>query len=243
MIGRILFIAGAVAADARRRKIIWVVVFFAAIMAAAIPSLPSYGAGVVEAVFREVALTLTYAATMVVTLALAANRIPSEIERRTIYGLLTRSVRRWEYVVGTWLGIVLTVAAVVAAFCAIIVAVGWIAYGEPMLVLAQGGLAIWMEAAVVAAFCVTISSVSGPVIVSVAALTFLFITHVRSSLLAPDTIAWRLYPSLDAFNVIAPVAHGSGVGVSYVASMAAVLIGWAGALLVISVMLFGRRDL
>lgn len=243
MIGRILSIAGAVAADARRRKIVWVVVFFAAVMAAAIPSLPSYGAGVVEAVFREVALTLTYVATMVVTLALAANRIPAEIERRTIYGLLTRSVRRWEYIVGTWLGIVLTLAAVVAAFCVIVVAVGWIAYGELMLVLLQGGLAIWMEAAVVAAFCVAVSSVSGPVIVSVAALTFLFITHARSSLLVPGTIAWRLYPSLDAFNVIAPVAHGSGIGAGYVTSMSAVLIGWIGALLVISVMLFSRRDL
>ncbi len=243
MFGRVLAIAGAVAADARRRKVVWVVVLFAAVMAAAIPSLPSYGVGIVEAVFREVALTLTYIATMVVTLALAANRIPSEVERRTIYGVLSRDVRRWEYLVGTWAGIVFTMAVVVLSFILIVIAVGWIAYGEPMLVLFEGAVAIWMEAAVLAAFCVAVSSVAGPVVVSVAALAFLFIAHVRSSLLTPGTMLWRLYPSLDPFNVIAPVAHGSGIGFAYFASMTAVMVSWVGVLLVIAVALFNGRDL
>ena len=43
-------IATAVVADAARRKLVYVVVLFAVLMAAAIPMLPSYGQGVVEAV-------------------------------------------------------------------------------------------------------------------------------------------------------------------------------------------------
>ena len=59
---------------------------------------------------------LTYVATMVIALSLAAVRIPGEIERRTAYNVLARPVRRWEYVVGTWLGMFATIAGVVAAF-------------------------------------------------------------------------------------------------------------------------------
>jgi len=241
--GRVWALAASVFLDALRRKVVWVVVLFAAVMAAAIPALPSYGFGVVEAVYREVALALTYLATMVLTLSLAANRIPAEIERRTVYGVLVRSVRRWEYLLGTWLGIFVTVGAAVFAFTVVDVVVGWLAYGELMFRLAEGTFAILLEAGVVAAFCVAVSSVIGPVVVVVSALAFVFLAHTRSQLLVPEDILWRLYPSLDALNIINPVAHGGGVSVGYIFSMLLVFVGWTGILLLVSTALFSRRDL
>jgi hypothetical protein len=50
-------------------------------------------------------------------------------------------------------------------------------------------------------------------------------------------------PSLDAFNVVNPVAHGTGVPPLYLASMAAVFVGLAGVALTLGAFLFGRRDL
>lgn len=243
MTRRIWALGASVIMDAVRRKVVWIVVFFAAVMALAIPALPSYGVGVVGAVYREVALTLTYLATLVVTLALAANRIPAEVEHRTAYNVLARDVRRWEYVVGTWVGVFLTVGAIVLAFTVIIVGVGWGVYGVPMWVLAAGTFAIWLEAGVVAAFAVAVSALAGPVIVSVSALTFLFIAHARGYLLTSHDALYGWYPSLDPFNVINPVAHGSGVGVAYVGSMVLVFCAWVGVLLLVGVAAFGRRDL
>jgi len=243
MLKRVSAIAAAVLSDALRRRVVWVVVLFAVLLAAAIPALPSYGMGVVEAVYREVALALTYVALIAITLALTANRVPGEVERRTVYNVLARGVRRWEYLLGTWLGILATVGVVALAFAAVAVGVGWINYGAPMLVLLEGVLAIWLEAGVLAAFCMTVASVSGPVVVTVASLAFLFIAHARSGLLAPDTLAWKLYPSLDTFNIIAPVAHGSGVSPGYFGLALAVFIGWSGALILIASAAFSRRDL
>jgi len=241
---RIVVIARAVVADAIRRKIVWVIALFSLVLAAVIPMLPSYGVGVEEAVYREIALALTYVATMVVALVLAAGRIPAEVERRTVYSVLARDVRRWEYVAATWLGIAITTAAAAFTFGAIIFGVGWAVYGEPMSPLWQGVLAIWMEASVIAAFCVAVSTVTVPVIVAVAALSFLFVANVRADLLGgPGNPFWYVYPSLDAFNIIAPVAHGTGVSVAYLATMALVFIGWAGALVVLGSLGFSRRDL
>ncbi len=241
--GRILAIAAAVVSDAIRRRIVWVVVLFALILVAVIPMLPSYGQGVIEAVYREVALALVYVAAIVVALVLAANRIPSEVERRTVYTVLVRDVRRWEYTTGTWVGIALTLAAASLVFGVIVFATGWLVYGEPMWTLWQGVLAIWMEAAVVAAFCVAVSAVASPVIVGVSALAFLFLTHVRADLLGgPSNPLWSFYPSLDVFNIIAPVAHGTGVSLAYIATMAVTFAGWAGVLLVLAALGFARRD-
>lgn len=237
-------IAGSIVADALRRKVVYVVLLFGAVMAVAIPQLPSYGVGVVSAVYREVALALTYVAALVVVLSLSANRVPGEVERRTVYNVLSKSVRRWEYVVGTWLGIAVVMAGVIAGFAVISQLVGVVVYDEVMWRLWEGALAIWLETSVIAAFAVAVSAASGPVVVAVASLVFVFAAHARAGLFAdPTALAARLYPSMDAFNVIAPVAHGDGVSAAYVGLMLLVFAAWSAALLVVGSLVFGRRDL
>jgi ABC-type transport system involved in multi-copper enzyme maturation permease subunit len=241
----ILAIAGAVFADAIRRKVVIGVLFFAAVLTMAIPSLPSYGVGVVEGVYREVALALTFVGALVLTLSLAANRVPGEIERRTVYSVITRPVARWQYIVATWLGIMAVVAGAIACFTAIEQVWALLQYRDPMWRLWQGALAILMETGVIAALCVTISAVTGPVVVVVAALTFLFIGHSRDGVLGEKAsdLARALYPSLDTFNIINPVAHGTGIGWAYLGGMTLAFVGWCALLLLVGSALFARRDL
>lgn len=241
----VLALATSIVADSLRRKIVYVVGLFAVVMAAAIPALPSYGVGVVVGVFREVALALMWVASLVVVLALSANRIPAEIEKRTVYNVLAKPVHRWQYIVGTWLGIVAVMAGVIAAFTAVDQVVAVVTYKQPMWQLWQGALAVWMEMAVVAALAVAVSARAGAVVVAIGALAFLFVGHSRSALFGQDTtsIGARLYPSLDAFNVINPVAHGAGITLPYVGSMALVFAGYAAALLVAGALAFNSRDL
>lgn len=244
MLRRLAAIAGAVFLDAVKRKVVYSVVFFAAILALAAPSLPSYGMGVDAGVYREVALALTFTASLVLALALSANRIPSEVERRTVYNVTSKPVSRWEYVVGTWLGITGVMAAVIAAFTVIDQAVGLIRYGDPMWRLWQGALSIWFETGVLTAFAVAVSAMTGAVVVTVATLTFAFAAHSREPVLGafPGFPSW-LYPSLDAFNIINPVAHGAGVSFGYLVSMKFVFLGWVVALLILGSLAFSRRDL
>jgi ABC-type transport system involved in multi-copper enzyme maturation permease subunit len=244
MMRRLSAIASAVFLDAIKRKIVYAVGFFAAILAFTVPSLPSYGAGVDVGVYREVALALTFVAAVILALALAANRIPSESERRTVYNVIAKQVSRWEYVVGTWLGITSVMGVVIAAFTIIDQLVGLGRYGQPMWQLWEGALAIWFETGVLTAFAVAVSTVSGAVVVSVATLTFAFIGHSRQPVLTacPWFPGW-LYPSLDTFNVINPVAHGVGYNAVYAVIMAAVFLGWVVVLLVLGSLGFARRDL
>ncbi len=106
-----------VVADAIRRKVVWVVLVFAVFLGLSIPALPSYGVGVAASVFREVAIALTYIAAIVVALALSATRIPVEVERRTVFNVISRDVRRWQYVAGSWLGMFVVLGGVIALCC------------------------------------------------------------------------------------------------------------------------------
>lgn len=238
-------IAAAVISDAGRRKVAWVVLVVSAMLATMIPSLPTYGAGVVEGVYREVALALIFAASLVLTLSLAANRVPGEVERRTVYNVLAKRVHRWEYLAGSWLGVVAVMALAIAAFTLVTQGVGMMRYGDPMWQLWQGSLGIWCEMGALAAFAMAVSALTGPVVVVTASLAFLFAAHSRATLFSEGAggLAAMLYPSFDTFNVINPVAHGDGVGLTYLLVMLASFVAWSAGLLLAGSLAFGRRDL
>ena len=239
---RVLAIASSVVADAARRKVMWAVLAVAAVMSLAIPSLPSYGVGVVEAIFREFSLAVIYVSAVLITLALCANRIPGEIERRTIYNVLSKRAARWEYLVGTWMGIAAVMALLIAAFTAVDIAIGAFVYHDAMWRLAQGGFAIWLESAVLAAAAIAISTRVGPVTVTMGALAFLVVAHARGALMLNPAIA-RFYPSLDMFSIIDPVAHGTGITWPYAGIMLVAFAGWTLVLMGLATALFASRDL
>lgn len=245
MFRRVLAISAAVFTDAVRMRVVYVVGVFAIVMAMATPSLPSYGLGVASALYREITQAVAFGAALVVTVTIAVTRIPGEIERRTVYNVLTRPVARWEYVVGVWAGTFAVTGAILIPFTVIEQLIGVWRYGQPMWLLWQGAFATWLEMGVIAAFAVAVSTVVSPVTVVIATLAFLFIGHSRSGLFGekPTTILAALYPSLDTFNIINPVAHGGGVGLLYVAGMLLAFAGWVVAVLLLGSLAFSRRDL
>lgn len=243
---RMLAIAAAVVADAVRRKVVWIVVVFAALLAFVAPSLPSYGAGVADAVFREVSIALMFAASLVVTIALAASRVPSETERRTVYSILSCDVRRWQYLSGTWLGIVGVIGATLLACSVVTVATGAVVYATVMWRLLTAAFAVWLEMGVIAAMAVALSSRFGVVTSSVGALAFVFIGHSVSTLFGADAhgggAPWYV-PSLEVFDVVNPVAHGTGFSIVAALGMLGAFVAWSVLLLALGTLVFDRRDL
>ncbi len=238
-------IARAVVTDAVRRKVVWAVAVFAALLAFAVPSLPSYGQGVVGAVYREVTIALMYAAALVVALALSATRIPAEVERRTVFSILARDVRRWQYVAGSWAGMLVVVGAALLAFSAVAMGVGFYVYHEVMWRLLEGALGVWLEMGVIMAFTVMLSTRFGPITSVVGTLAFVFIGHSYVGLLYHGegvTAPWYL-PSLEPFNIINPVAHGAGYSAVYALGMLGAFAAWSALLLIGGGVLFAGRDL
>jgi ABC-type transport system involved in multi-copper enzyme maturation permease subunit len=245
MMRRVLAIAASVVADSARRKVMYAVLALAAVMTLAIPSLPSYGVGIVRSIFREVSLAVMYAMAILVVLVLSANRIPGEVERRTVYNVLSKPVARWQYLLGTWLGIWAVMGALLVAFLIVDLAFGLVVYREFMWRLAEGAFGIWLESGVAAAAAVALSTRFGPVTVVLGALALLFVGHSKAGLFGEGSqgIVQALYPSLDTFTVINPVAHGNGVGPAYLGLMSLAFVGWAVVLLAMGVLAFQGRDL
>lgn len=184
-----------------------------------------------------------------------------EIQRRTIYAIVTKPIARWEFVAGKYLGMVLLLTVLVALFT-----------GAMVLLLAWQGVAIsvavgkavflaWIETLTVAAIAVFFSSLSSPFLSGLFALG-LFVTgrltpDLRTAAAGADdgwirlvaNAALRVVPDLHLFSIsgrtvdgAAVTVHGDFVSWSYVAAAAGHGLLWAAALLVAACLIFQRRD-
>ena len=186
----------------------------------------------------------------------------AEIQRRTVHGIVSKPIERWEFVVGKYGGMVLTLSVLVALFAAAM-----------MGLLAMQGIAIssavvkaivlaWFEVMTVAAIAVFFSSFSTPFLSGLFA-AGLFVVgrltpEMEESLRGQDASGWsravmkaalEVVPDLHLFSVSGRVIEGQHVSVNgdfvswgYVATACGYGLLWIAGLLVLASAIFSRRD-
>ncbi|MBZ0235939.1 MAG: ABC transporter permease [Deltaproteobacteria bacterium] len=185
----------------------------------------------------------------------------SEVQRRTIYAIVTRPIARWEFVCGKYLGMVLVLTVLAALFTAAMVGLlAWQGVGITGA-LAKAILLAWCEVVTVAAIAVFFSSFSSPFLSGIFALALFVIGRVTPDLRAAAATAdaaWirtvargtlEIVPDLHLFAISGRSVdgqtvsvHGDFVGWGYVASAAGHGLLWIAALLVLACVIFQRRD-
>jgi Cu-processing system permease protein len=185
----------------------------------------------------------------------------SEVQRRTIYAIVTRPIARWEFVAGKYLGMVLVLTVLVALFTAAMV--GLLA-AQGVAVTGAVGKAVflaWCEVVTVAAIAVFFSSFSSPFLSGIFALALFVIGRLTPDLrnaAAGADAPWiravsratlEIVPDLHLFAVSGTnvgdktvSVHGDFVSWGYVASAAGHGLFWIAALLVLACVIFQRRD-
>ncbi len=185
----------------------------------------------------------------------------SEVQRRTIYAIVTKPIARWEFVVGKYLGMVLVLSVLVALFSAAMLAL--LTWQGVALSSAIGKAVVlaWCEVLTVAAIAVFFSAFSSPFLSGIFALALFAIGRVTPDLRAAASTAdasWirtvssatlEIVPDLHLFAIsgrsvdgVAASVHGDYVSWGYVAAAAGHGLFWIAALLVLACVIFQRRD-
>ncbi len=179
-----------------------------------------------------------------------------EVERRTLYIVLAKPVPRVTFLLGRYLGLLLTLAMNTAIM--LLGLVGMLIYGAipipPGLLTAT--LLIFMELAVVtgvALLCSTFTST--PTLAAIFTLSTWVIGHLTGDLKAlgdklKDPVlsglldgVYYLLPNLEDFNLKGRVVHDLPIGGQEVALAAAYGLLYTALLLLAATLIFSRRDL
>ena len=252
----VLAIAFNVVKDASRRRIFYVVFLFGLVVLAVSPLLPNFELGTTGAFLKDISISLTSLFGVVLAVILAVTQIPGEMEKRTIYNILSKPVDRVQYLLGKYLGILISLFSIMLVMSIEILILLGAKTSTFSPVIFQGVFAVFLEAAVISAFCLMLTTMTSVPITIFAAILFYFLCHIKTSFLHQKLItgthgflkvlagaAYYVIPNLENFNISTQVGYGGGASAAYMIRITGYAILFAAVFLVIAWIAFRRKDL
>ena len=257
MTNRISAIAHNTFREAVRDRVLYNLIVFALLMVGASLLFGQISIGIHRIVLVNLGLTAISIFGVIIAIFIGIGLVSKEIDKRTLYTVLTRPVRRWEFIVGKFFGLVGTL--VVNAF---FMAVGFFAalfYLSHAFTRGDVGLVvalyfIVLQFAVVTAVALLFSSFSSPLLSAVFTFAIfaigMFSEDLRSfAAMAKGGAGWvataiaYVVPNFSALNVISSVAHDNPVPSSLIVSNTVYSLLYAIFAIAAAALIFERRNL
>lgn len=262
-------IARQVLRDAVRTRLLYGATLLAIGLSVGAPIVGRLSAGQDVKVVKDLGLAACNACGLFVVVFLGVRLVAREIEQRTVDARLSKPIRRCEFVLGQYGGLVATLAlaltATTVAMYGVLGTAAWwrgvpgLVPGEPVPVadpaLLKAILLIFVQLAVVGAAALCLSTFSSPVLAAVSACGLYVAGHFGAALRNLDAVVDSRFatslaaglsyvlPDLGAFDVQAAVVHGQPVTAGYLALSVASGAAYILAFLVPAVAIRMRRDL
>ena len=191
---------------------------------------------------------------LLIIMLVGTSLVAKEIERRTIFNLLSRPIGRPAYLVGKWLGLSgalwLVAGLLGTALCLLLTIQGHGARGVAVL---EAAYMAGLELMVVTALAVLFSALSTPVLSALYTLGAYcvgqwswdlreFAHQFPAPLGAMLGVAANLVPNLPLFNMRALAAHGEPASPAHLAIATAYAAVYCGSLLALAAAAFESRD-
>lgn len=241
--------------EALRDKILYLFLGFAVLLMASSKIFGILTVGEEDKIIKDLGLAGIQFFLMLIAVMMSVILVSREIDSKTVYFILAKPVRRWQFLLGKYAGLMATVLVNLVLMTVVLVLFVWLYGGgfDPRLVLATGMIGV--EMAVLVAFAVLFSVVTRPILGSVFTLAVFVVGHVSQDLWLLTrhlpgslgrTIATVLYyvvPNLERFNFKTEVVHQLPIPTA--------AIGWAlvyglvftGLVLVLACLRFEGKDL
>jgi ABC-type transport system involved in multi-copper enzyme maturation permease subunit len=249
-------IAGITMLEGARKQIFHVLMLFAMTLIVISTLLGFLDHNVQIKIVKDLVCVAILVSSSLIAITLSVSGIPQEVEQRTAYPILAKPVKRWEFVVGKYLGTVGTVAIgmaiMTAAFSCILIAYsGHVGSGVFMVMPF-----LFLEAAIVAAIGILLSTVcTTPLAWFLTTVIFVvgaFKFQIHEFVVAKDhsfagkaveAVGYQLLPNLECFNFKDSIVHGIPVSPVYLLQTTLYGVVYTAAVLTLASLAFSRREL
>ncbi len=239
-----------------RNKILYAILAFALFVIGMTFFLADLSVGDLARIIADVGLASIHIFGVIMAVFVGITLVSQEVERKTVYLILSKPVPRWEFIVGKALGLSLTLAltTLVMALVLFVVHAGY-KYGgkaEPGIFIAAAG--IYLELVLLVCLASLFSTFTTPVLSAIFTISMFVIGHVtrdllvfggRSSSAVANGAAQVLFyalPNLENFNWKNEVVYGGARSPDVIPLAAGYLLCYAGAVLILACFLFSRKD-
>jgi len=257
MNSRIATIASNTFREAVRDRVLYNLIAFAVLLSGAAILVGQISIEIEKLVVINLGLTAVSLFGVVIAIFIGIGLVSKEIEKRTLYTVLSRPVRRWEFIVGKFFGlagtlVVNTFFMGIGVFAALLFVAhefqkpdGWVLVALYFIIL---------QFLIICSLALLFSSFSSPLLSAVFAFSLFVIGTFSEDLrnfagMASGLTKWLataiayLVPNFSALNVISSVAHGQPVSGQLVIYNTLYAVLYAAMALSGAILIFQRRNL
>ncbi len=250
-----------------RDRVLYNLVLFAVLLMGASYLIGQLTAGQDVKIIKDLGLAATAVFGLFIAVFIGIGLVAKEVERRSVYALLSKPIRRHEFIAGKYLGLVFTLAVNVAVMAAsLYVVLAYMAWGADDIVrrswdapatdpaMLKAVFLIFVELCVVTAMALFFSTFSTPILSAVFTFGLYIVGHFSADLKnfqvvvespVAVSLARGLYyvlPNLAAFDIKADVVHGQPIGAAYLGITTAYGLVYIVLLVLAAMVIFSRRD-
>ncbi|NIP38416.1 MAG: ABC transporter permease subunit [Candidatus Dadabacteria bacterium] len=266
MLNRISVIAYNTFIEAVRDRILYSLVLFSFLMILGSIIITSISAEQYNKIVRDIGLTTISLIGILISIFLGMNVVYKEIEKKTVYNIFSKPVRRFEFILGKYFGISFTLLVITVSMSLILslIVLYYESKYQSFIHFYYGGsfysqyiAAIYftyLEFLVVIAISLVFSSFSTPVMtVLFVLLAFvvgrfsadikLFADFVKDPFVGyVSEILYRIIPHLDQFNLRSEAVHGGEISSSLIINTSGYAVLYCLALLILSIVIFEKKE-
>jgi ABC-type transport system involved in multi-copper enzyme maturation permease subunit len=251
-----------------RDKVLYNLVLFAVLMISASFLIGQLTAGQDIKIIKDLGLAASSIFGLFIAVFIGVGLVWKEVDRRSVYALLVKPIRRDAFIVGKFLGLALTLAVnLFIMMLALYAVLAFMAWSQPALAraasvdapaidinLVKVYVLIFVHLLLVTAIALFFSTFSSPMLSAAFTFGLYVVGHFNDDLAhfenvlksrAAAAVARALYyalPNLAPFDIKAAVVHGQPVAWGYVALTAGYGLCYAAAVVLVATRVFSRRD-
>jgi len=244
--------------EAVRDRVLYNLVFFALLMIGASILVGQISIGIEETVIVSLGLTATSVIGLMIAIFIGVGLVSKEMDKRTLYALLAKPLQRWQFLVGKFIGLVMTLTVNTAVMAVGLYAALWVVK-HPLerndaYVLVAVYL-ILLKLTIIVALALLFSCLTTPFLailftfgIYVAGVFAQDLRTVQAVNLSGGTMRLMrgisyVLPNFENFNVMGAVAHGERVAWALVWQTTVYAILYCAIVLAAAAAVFSRRNL
>ncbi|MEW5901676.1 MAG: ABC transporter permease [Acidobacteriota bacterium] len=240
--------------EAIRDRILYLLFFFAAVALIFSRVLAVLTVGDRVKIIKDVGLASISLFGVLMAILIGTGLVYKEIDKKTIYTLLSKPIRRFEFLLGKFAGLVLTLFVMTAAMSLIFLVIIFLHTSRIEGQLLLGVLFIFLELILITSVAILFSCFSTPILSSIFSLSFYLIGHLSWGLhalilktkSAPSRVVLRglyaILPDLENFNFKTEIVHGLQIDPRFYLFSALYGLVYTLFILMLAVLIFKKRD-
>ncbi|MCX7945292.1 MAG: ABC transporter permease [Deltaproteobacteria bacterium] len=187
---------------------------------------------------------------------LGINLVAKEIDRKTVYTIVSKPIKRYEFIISKYIGLLITIFINVALMFVILLIIlkYYISYEVPYIGTIQAFYLLLLEFMIISAIAIFFSTFSTPIMSAAFSITFWFIGHLLSDLkfwsmksesegfkLLINTV-YYLLPDLELLNLKSNIVYQITVDMKYILWVSCYALMYSVLLIAASIVVFEKRD-